>query len=199
MHETRAMSAEGSTNAILSDYALLSDEPHTALSTEQQVIALFEQLRTAVFRHVLLILMNAPASEDVTQEAFLRLHVALSGDMRIKDMKAWVFRVAHNLALDQLRTRKPSSSLSDDVVLLQAEQKSMRGTRTPEQLYLTTERTAQIQSAIAQLSPRQRQCLSLKSEGLAYQEIASILGVRRSTVIENIRRATARLAGELQF
>ncbi len=164
-----------------------------------RVCALFAEHRLAVYRHVLFLLMNAAEGEDVTQEAFLRLHQALMDGKQIDEMKAWVFKVAHNLALDRLRTSKPSNSLSEESVLVKAEMNTADRLQNPEQQLLSKERFERLHCAIGHLSMRQRECLSLKAEGFRYREIAEILGVSRSTVIENVRRAMNRLVEELEF
>jgi RNA polymerase sigma-70 factor (ECF subfamily) len=48
--------------------------------------------------------------------------------------------------------------------------------------------------ALESLSPQQRNCLYLRSEGLRYREIAEVIGISSSTVNEFLRRAIARLA-----
>lgn len=166
---------------------------------DERVCVLFAEHRMAVYRHVLMLLMNAAEGEDVTQEAFLRLHLALMENKQIDDMKAWVFKVAHNLALDRLRTAKVSNSLSDEGVLMKAEMNAADRLPNPEQQLLSKERFERLHRAIGHLSMRQRECLSLKAEGFRYHEIAEILGVSRSTVIENVRRAMNRLVEELEF
>jgi RNA polymerase sigma factor (sigma-70 family) len=195
-----AMNADSGMNAIQGSYANLHAEVWSGReSAAVRVSSLFEEHKSAVYRHVLMMLKNASESEDVTQEAFLRLHSALTDDKGIEDMKAWVFKVAHNLSLDRLRMNKNASSLSEETVMAKAEAHCAYRLPNPEQALLSKERFERLDRAILQLSPRQQECLSLKAEGFRYHQIATILGVGRATVIENIRRAMIRLVGEFQF
>lgn len=196
------MKTDGRLDATTGDFPGLATPVSGHLrdsSADERVCTLFAENRLAVYRHVLMLLMNAAEGEDVTQEAFLRLHQALMDGKQIEETKAWVFRVAHNLALDRLRTSKPSNSLSDESVLIKAEIKTAGSLPDPEQQLLSRERFERLHCAIGHLSIRQRECLSLKADGLHYHEIAAILGVSRSTVIENVRRAMNRLVKELAF
>jgi len=79
------------------------DSPQTR---EEQISKLFEALRDSVYRYVLTITHEAGGAEEITQEVFLRLVRELDADHTIKNHQAWVFRVVHNLAMDEARTRK---------------------------------------------------------------------------------------------
>jgi len=169
-----------------------------ALSAEQFVAELFEEHRDSVYKHVLMMLLNPSESEDVTQEAFLRLHRALLEEKKIENMKAWLFRVAHNLALDRMRSARPTDSLSEEMILNRAEMKSASLVPSPEQHLLTQESLRRVSWAVTKLPTRQRECLNLKAEGFRYHEIAAMLGIGRTSVIEHVRRAMSRLIEELE-
>ena len=59
---------------------------------------------------------------------------------------------------------------------------------------LDREKMQRVQAVLETLSPRQRNCLYLRSEGLRYREIAEVMGISLSTVNEFLRRAISRLA-----
>jgi DNA-directed RNA polymerase specialized sigma24 family protein len=52
-----------------------------------------------------------------------------------------------------------------------------------------------LQRAIRDLSPRQRNCLHLRAQGLRYREIAAVIGISTSAATEFLRRAAVRLKG----
>ncbi len=193
------MNRDSGVNAVMGSLLGL---PATAmgqsLSTEQFVAELFAEHRDAVYKHVLMMLWNPAESEDITQEAFLRLHRVLLEERSIENIKAWVFRVAHNAALDRMRSTRPTDSLSEVEILNRAEMKSAGSVSNPEQQLLHQERLRQVTCAVTRLPARQRECLNLKAEGFRYHEIASILGIGRSSVIEHVRRAMSRLVEELE-
>jgi DNA-directed RNA polymerase specialized sigma24 family protein len=78
----------------------------SAIKPEQKVTQLFEANRDAVYRYVLIFLADTGESEEVTQEAFIRLCRYLKAGHSVGHLRAWVFRVAHNLALNQQKSRK---------------------------------------------------------------------------------------------
>src|SRR5688572_8621118 len=66
--------------------------------------------QTIVYRSACLILRDAAAAEDVTQEAFLRAYRAAPKLEPGSDIRPWLHRIATNLALNQLRSRKREQS-----------------------------------------------------------------------------------------
>jgi RNA polymerase sigma-70 factor (ECF subfamily) len=168
-------------------FVLTCEETETL---EDRLSGLFDQLRLPLFRYVLVLLRNAAAAEDVTQECFLRLFVELRCGKSIGTVKAWLFRVAHNLAIDHQRQR--DSRLEDS---LEGEAQNVIDHRYPssEEAMLRQEQVCLMRVALDRLSSQQRLCLHLRTEGFRYREIAEILGVSESTVCENLRRGLSRL------
>ena len=166
----------------------------TGMNLEDRLAILFEELRGPLYRYLLLLLWDAADAEELTQEAFLRLHRACLDGKKIGNVKAWLFRVAHNLAVDHLRSSRPTDSLTDERIHSRAETASPSA--DPETLALNRERLGALSQAIHTLSPRQRECLHLRAEGFGYREISAILEVGLPTVVENVRRAVLRLAKE---
>jgi hypothetical protein len=70
------------------------------MTLSERVDALFEQLHIPVFRYVLRKMRNPGRAEEVTQETFLRLFRYLKEGRSLDNPKAWLFTVAHNLAID---------------------------------------------------------------------------------------------------
>jgi len=71
---------------------------------EQRVICVYEESRDDVYRYLLTLGLPPPQAREATQEAFLRLHVTLDRGADVQNLRAWVFRVAHNYALDMWPT-----------------------------------------------------------------------------------------------
>jgi RNA polymerase sigma-70 factor (ECF subfamily) len=118
------------------------------------------------------------------------LFVELSSGGRIDDVKAWLFRVGHNLAID--RQRRHQGRMEESLEHSTLHVADHRYPSSEDEL-LRRERLAQVQAAVNRLSPQQRLCLHLRTEGFRYREIAEILGVTDSTVYENLRRGLSRL------
>jgi RNA polymerase sigma-70 factor (ECF subfamily) len=166
--------------------------PRTAVWTDDvsplecDVTQVFEALRDPVYWYVFSILKNAAESEDVTQETFLRLFRDLHGGQKISNVRGWVFRVAHNLALTSQRRQAPLPPDAMNCVPIDTG-------LNPEQAAIAGETERRVQRALRRLSAQENQCLLLRSEGMRYREIAELLGIKISTVAAFLSRAIGKL------
>jgi RNA polymerase sigma-70 factor (ECF subfamily) len=171
-------------------YATVSND--APLTREEQVIQLFESLRDSVYRYILTLLREPAAAEEITQEVFLRLVRQYRAGRSVKNPRAWIFRVAHNMAVDEARTRKFRRSL-DEKEWLELEESRRDTAPGPEESAAEAQQTRRWHVGLTSLPEQQRACLLLRSEGFRYREIAEILGVTISTVAESLRRAIRRM------
>jgi len=154
-----------------------------------QVSQVFLEWREDVYRYLVTLGLSPPEAQDATQEVFFRLYIALrKGGEEIRNQRAWVFRVAHNLG--RTLGARQSSTLPLEAHFELTLKDPARG---PEIGLIEREKLQRMHVAVRDLSPQQRQCLQLRAEGLRYQEIADALGIGISTVSEFLRRALARL------
>lgn len=72
------------------------------MSREQQVERQYESHGLAVCRYFCMMGVAPEVAEELCQECFLRLFHAVKRKERIRSVRAWLFRVAHNLALNSL-------------------------------------------------------------------------------------------------
>ena len=158
------------------------------MTPEEAVAELFEAAREDVYRYLLTLGIVPAQAQEATQEVFLRLYAVLRKGQRIGNMRAWIFRVAHNHGLT-LRGREQRWRPFDP----ELEMRIPDDSANPEQRLMERERRTNLGHAVASLSPQQRQCLHLRTEGFRYREIAGILGISDSSVGEFLRRAIARL------
>jgi RNA polymerase sigma-70 factor (ECF subfamily) len=84
-------------------------------AVEQEVIELFDRLRDRLFRYLLGFSLTVPDAEDIIQETFLALFQHLQCGKPRHNLRGWLFRVAHNLALKQQRSRRTSESISESI------------------------------------------------------------------------------------
>jgi RNA polymerase sigma-70 factor (ECF subfamily) len=157
----------------------------------------FLELREPMFRYLRAAGCRFSVAEEITQESFLRLHYALRAGLRVTHVRAWVFRVARNLAIDtqreqqkHWRTRQPEDLL--DVTCSDS-------APNPEQQVLARERMRLIESEVLRLPSLQRECVRLKAQGLRYQEIAEALDISSSAAVDSVRGAVRRLATRIRF
>ena len=151
----------------------------------QLVLEHFDREQTALHRYLIFIGLDSHTAEDVVQESFLKLHehVQQGGDQ--SNLRAWLYRVAHNLARNhQTSFRAAKTDLFADVSLAT----DLRISPSAEDNLLVKERSAALLSAVRLLSPTQRDCLALRAQGLKYREIAETLDLSISAVAENVQR-----------
>lgn len=132
------------------------------------------------------------AAEDIGQETFLRLFRAAKGYTGRGEMCAFLLTTARNLCRDHLRREHPTEEL--DTVLECADPSP-----TGEGAALLQERSERLRNAIAALPEEQKTVLILSHyEGMAYSEIASIIGCPAGTVASRKHHALAALRRSLQ-
>jgi DNA-directed RNA polymerase specialized sigma24 family protein len=79
------------------------------------VTRLFEQLRLPVYRYLVTCYCQPSDAEEITQDVFLRLYGALAEGQRIESPRAWVYRVAHNLAVNRVLRQPPEQLVGEEV------------------------------------------------------------------------------------
>jgi RNA polymerase sigma-70 factor, ECF subfamily len=156
--------------------------------TRQSVIQLYGDLRPPLFAYLCCLGMTADQAEDVIQETFLRLVDYRFTRGTQEHLRAWIYRVAHNLSMDVHRFQR-RWSLNDEDERHGPMRSCADPAPTPEQRVLLDERMRRFAEAFAQLTPRQRQCVLLRAEGMRYREIARTLGVSVQRVGELMQRS----------
>jgi RNA polymerase sigma-70 factor (ECF subfamily) len=175
--------------------ALAADRTSGSMTLSERVHGLFEQLHVPVFRYLLRKTRDSGRAEDITQETFLRLFRHLREDRLLDNPKAWLFTVANNLAVDASRSESHIKDL-DETAWKRIEESRSGLQADPEKLMLQRERLDRLHIAVLNLTSLQRECLHLRAEGLRYREIADLLKISPSTVMDAVRRATLKLARE---
>ena len=153
----------------------------------QQVTYVYEESREDVYRYLLVLGLPPPQAQEAAQEAFLRLYITLERGEVIQNLRAWVFRVAHNHAMDVLAKERFKP--------LEPEMESMLRDGRPgaESDLIERQKMEIVAKAWVMLSRQQKQCLHLRAEGLCYREIAETLQISISSVREFVSRAISRL------
>ena len=165
------------------------------LTLEEKVSRYFEQWRDPVNRYVVAAFGNPVEAEEITQEAFLQLYRRLHSGQPVTNVRAWVFRAAHSLALNRIRSQQ-FIELLDDEAWEDFRRSLIDLSPNPEQRLLQVEKFNRLRTAIARLTPAERQCLRLRTKGLRYREIAEILDLGTSTIAETLYRVIDKLTQE---
>jgi RNA polymerase sigma-70 factor (ECF subfamily) len=152
------------------------------------VLGLFDQCAPAVVRYAASFGLRREAAEDIAQDVFLALFRHLNLGRPRQNLRGWLFRVAHNLALRhrrRVRVREPQGAIAAPIETDPA--------LDPEADLAAREARRRILAVLATLPERDRRCVRLRAEGLRYREIAQVLGLSLGTVANTLARAYARL------
>jgi RNA polymerase sigma-70 factor (ECF subfamily) len=153
----------------------------------------FLEIRDPVFRYLRTMGCPHQLAEEIAQEAFLRLHRALRHGLEVKDVRAWVFRVARNLCIDSRREKQRHWTTNQDGSERPDPAEQSDSAPDPEQLVLRRERIRLIEEEVLRLPELQRECIYLKAQGLRYHEIAAALGIPMTAAVDCVRQAVKRL------
>ncbi len=123
-------------------------------------------------------------AEDILQEVFLSLFHHLSKEKPRDNLRGWVFRVGHNLAL---KRRMQLGRVAESIEVCDPGP-------SPEELAVLKRRQERLQAVVAALPERDRCCLVLRAEGLRYREIAEVLEMSLGTVASSLARSLGKLA-----
>jgi RNA polymerase sigma-70 factor (ECF subfamily) len=158
---------------------------------EREVMELFEQFRTPLLRYTLSFEIPLHDAEEVVQETFLSLFRHLQRGRSRRNLRGWIFRVAHNLALKQLYANQRSHSKTvPDLAIAEEQCDPSPG---PEEQLSSAQRRHRLSAVVRVLPEADQGCLRLRAEGLRYREIASVLGMSLGAVSQSLTRSLARL------
>jgi len=139
--------------------------------------------------------MAGPGAEDLAQEIFVKLYLAMDRVDPNRPLRPFLFRIAHNHCLDALKKKKvPTLSLVRDDDEEDREVQHADEKPTPEELAQRTEVLRALEEALASMPAAYRSALIMwHVEGLSYEEISAILGVPMGTVKARIHRGREKL------
>lgn len=155
----------------------------------------FEELvrryQRPITNYVFRMLNDYDASLDVTQEVFIKVYNSLAKYSSEYKFSTWLYRIAHNAAIDHIRRRSPNqqsleSENGDGAFQLQLESTDP----TPEQERERSEWRTEIAAVVKCLPAAYRELILLRhSQDLSYDEIAEITGLPLGTVKNRLFRA----------
>jgi RNA polymerase sigma-70 factor (ECF subfamily) len=158
---------------------------------EEEVVALFDQFRDPLLRYLSNFGLAPADGEEVIQEVFLSLFQHLHRGRPRENLRGWLFRVAHNLALKRrYRTRRELEARVDGA----AGDLAVDPGPSPEAQVVNSQTQQRLLAVIEALPEQCRRCLFLRAEGLRYREIAGILDMSLGAVSLSLARSLARIA-----
>lgn len=167
------------------------------------IAAVMAQYEGKLTRYVnQLVWPDSASTQDVVQETFLRLHKTVNSGKphTIDRVQSWLFRVAHNLAMDVQRKRARNQRLQSTVLedpVLNPER--MHDGEAVDTEYVHRESCREALCELRKLPEEQKQIILLKiMEGLTLREIGEITGLKIGTVNYRLTRGLAALAETLR-
>jgi RNA polymerase sigma-70 factor (ECF subfamily) len=156
-----------------------------------EVGELFDELRDRLLRYVLSLGLPVQDGEEIIQEVFLSLFLHLQRGKSRSNLRGWVFRVAHNLALKRLNQARAGFHVFNEEPDLAALLPDPN--LNPEDEMARTQKRQRLLAVISALPEQDRRCLVLRAEGLRYREIAEVLEISLGAVSLSLERSLARL------
>ncbi|AMX03227.1 RNA polymerase sigma factor [Microbulbifer thermotolerans] len=153
---------------------------------------LFAEHGQALVRFVVRIVRNTDDAEDIAQHAYLRLQ-KLSDEKELENPRAYLYQIANNLAVDQLRRGKLHMEYINQQ--LPAEEEALPGDdqadhQSPERVLAARQQLQSIYDAMDSLPLKCRQAFLLhRTRGLSYSEIAQEMNTSVSSVEKYILQA----------
>jgi RNA polymerase sigma-70 factor, ECF subfamily len=189
LHRSAVMDSRERRSKSVSE-TLTAPETDNVQDSWERFETLYRASRDDVYAYVATLLRDRVGAEDVTALAFERAYRRRrTFDRRRGEERAWLFGIARNAALDELRRRRRLATLVTD-----PEDVEVAG---PEDGADVALRRTTVRAALAALPARDRELIALKFHaGLSNAELARVLGVSESNAgtmlhrtIEKLRKA----------
>lgn len=143
---------------------------------EETIVELYATMRVPLLSYAYQVVGSTGEAEDLVQVAFLRLFDQLRRHEPIQNLRSWLYRVVHNLAIDHLRRQgKEDSAVSEWVTHRTLE----NAPHSAEHDLIQRQRIA---GSLELLNLREKRCLMLRAEGLSYKEIGDVLSISAKAV-----------------
>jgi RNA polymerase sigma-70 factor, ECF subfamily len=166
--------------------------PSAAASLEDQVVRLFDELRVPLLRYLSGFSLPVHDSDDVVQEAFLALFRHLRRGESHPNLRGWLFKTTHHLALKKLLYSR--RDLQNGAPLGGVDESAVDPAPNPEDQFSFQQTQKRLLSVVSTLPEQNRWCLYLRAEGLRYREIAEILDISLGSVALYLERSLAHIA-----
>src|SRR3954465_3193453 len=165
--------------------------------------ALVERYQRRVYQLAVSMLKDPDDAMDITQETFVRVHRYLPSFKGDSSFFTWTYRIAMNLCLDAQRRRGRSERVDlgrgDEAEIEAAMDPPSAALAGPQRQALNDELRGKIEEALSGLSENHRAILLLREiEGLSYEELAKVLGIRKGTVMSRLFHARLKMQNKLR-
>jgi RNA polymerase sigma-70 factor (ECF subfamily) len=153
-----------------------SASQHRPQALEEIVAELYATMRSPLVAYAYHVVGSTGEAEDLVQVAFLRLFDHLRHRAHIQNLRSWLYRVVHNLAIDNVRRQGREESTVTEWLMQRAVDSA------PHSAEDTLIRRQNIAASLQLLNVREKHCMILRSEGLSYKEIGDVLSISAKAV-----------------
>ena len=165
--------------------------------------ALVERYQRRVVQLALAMTKDADEAMDIAQETFVRVHRYLPSFKGDSSFFTWTYRIAMNLCLDAQRRKgrleRVDVEQGDEAEIEAAMDPPSAALAGPQRQALNAELRDRIEEALASLSENHRAILLLREvEGLSYEDLAKVLGIRKGTVMSRLFHARLKMQSKLR-
>jgi RNA polymerase sigma-70 factor, ECF subfamily len=158
---------------------------------ERAFAQLFEEYSAPIYNYVLRMVGDADRAADITQDTFIKAYRKLDTLTDATSTRSWLYRIATNTAIDEIRRRRFISPMGDE-----------EGTYDrpdhrpgPEASVMAGTLDERVQRALMSLRPNHRECLLLSDvEDMSAQQIGEVMGMSYGAV----RTLLCRARGEMR-
>jgi RNA polymerase sigma-70 factor, ECF subfamily len=159
---------------------------------ELEFARLFEEYSAPIYNYVLRMVADADRAADITQDTFIKAYRKLDTVTDATSTRAWLYRIATNTAIDDMRRRRMVSPMGDDAPSYANRPDNRPG---PEAQVMASTLDERVQRALLTLRPNHRQCLLLSDlEDMSAHQIGEVMGISYAAV----RTLLCRARGEMR-
>jgi RNA polymerase sigma-70 factor, ECF subfamily len=159
---------------------------------KQQISDWYLAYSNDIYNYIYFLIGDHELAKDILQDTFLRAfrnYESFLGD----NVRGWLFRIARNVAIDEMRKKKPIASLLDAISLLKTNEPS------PEELAILNESEKELYISLSKLKLSYRDVIVLrKIKEFSISETAEILGWTENKVKITLFRGMKALRKELE-
>jgi RNA polymerase sigma-70 factor (ECF subfamily) len=165
--------------------------------------ALVERYQRRVLQLALGMTKDPDEAMDIAQETFVRVHRYLPSFKGDSSFFTWTYRIAMNLCLDAQRRKGRGERVDleqgDEAEIEAAMDAPSAALAGPQRQALNSELREKMEDALASLSENHRAILLLREvEGLSYEDLSRVLGIRKGTVMSRLFHARLKMQNKLR-
>ena len=164
-------------------------------ANEARFERVFAQFSEPIYNYVLRMVGDVDRAADIAQDTFIKAYRKLDTLADDASTRSWIYRIATNTAIDDIRRRRFTTPMGDD----ERHRERPDPRPGPEAQVLGASIDERIQRALARLRPNHRQCLVLSDvEDMSATQIGEVMGMSYGAVRTLLCRARAEMRRELQ-